>query len=49
MLFSLRFSASVVLAMLPSQRFWITWSMVVLGETRDLYGPPYAGWDNACL
>lgn len=49
MLFSLRDSTSAMLAMLPSQRFWITWSMVVSGETRDLYGPPYADRDNACL
>ena len=33
MLFSLRLSTSAILAMLPSQRFWITWSMVVSGET----------------
>lgn len=37
MLFFLRFSTSEMLAMLPSQRSWITWSMVVLGETGSVY------------
>jgi hypothetical protein len=34
MLFFSRFSTSETLEMLPSQRFWITWSMAVVG--RDL-------------